>query len=101
MGRKNWRSVHYKVSQREIQRFWEAYAKIRPQGLRGVLGQCDPLTLKIRWDIEWAGPGSPSRVLACHGAEEVSNAYFEGFRVLRISPVSGERLTAEQAEILR
>jgi hypothetical protein len=74
---------------------------MRPVGLKGPIGLCDPDTLVIDWDIRWQDSGKPARLLACRGAAGVGEADRDGFKILRISPVTGARLTAEQAESLR
>ena len=96
-----WKTYRYRISPKQVRQFWHAYAAVRPVGLKGPIGACDRRTLVIDWDISWADSGKPGRLLACRGAVGVGDAYRDGFRILRISPVTGERLTLKQAESLR
>lgn len=93
-----WKTVRYRISQQQVRQFWSIYAAVRPVGLKGPIGSCDADTLVIDWDIHWDDTNKPARLLACRGAIGVGEAYREGFRILRISPVTGQRLTAEEAE---
>ncbi|HWI89303.1 MAG TPA: hypothetical protein VNS11_08705, partial [Sphingomicrobium sp.] len=48
-----WRTHKYRVSPDQIERFWRAYAAIRPEGLKGPVGTCVPETAIIDFEIHW------------------------------------------------
>src|SRR3954469_1712998 len=56
-----WRTRQYRLSQEQVREFWRAYAPVRPVGLKGPIGLCDPDTLVIDWDIRWQVSGKPAR----------------------------------------
>jgi hypothetical protein len=99
--RQPWKSYRYRISGEQVRQFWAAYDRIRPAGLEGPIGTCDTDTMIIDWDILWDGPDNRSRLRACSDAEKVRHTYWDGFRILRISPVTGERLSAEAAETFK
>jgi hypothetical protein len=95
-----WKTHRYRVSKEQIEEFWRAYRVIRPTGLKGPVGECDQGSAIIDFEIHWNESFGSANLLACRDPE-VWRAYVQGFHALRISPVTGERLTARQAEILR
>jgi hypothetical protein len=95
------KSFRYRIPPATVQEFWRNYSSVRPKGLKGPVGDCNgPMHVPIfDLDIRWQDDAGPSRLLACTGAIEVNKIVRHGFGILRISPFTGERLTAEQAEI--
>jgi hypothetical protein len=91
----------YRITRQEFAEFRRVYSAIRPAGLKGPIGTCDEETLVIDWDIRWNGPDASSRLLACRDVDAVRKAYFDGYRVLRISPATAQRLSAKEAELPR
>jgi hypothetical protein len=98
LGSAKWKSYKYKISSAEWEEFRRIYAPLRPQGIKASLDSCNPDTLVISYDIRWDDAEPGSRLLACN--EQARTAYIRGLRALRISPVGGKRLTAEELETL-
>lgn len=99
--KREWQSFEYRVSQQQVREFWAAYAELRPIGIKGPIGTCEEQTGIIDKNISWDDALGHSRLLACFGVEDVRRAYNEGFRILQISPVTGEELSAHEAQGLR
>jgi hypothetical protein len=92
-----WTMHRLTVSAEQVSQFWAIYASIRPlMGVNGPVGTCDVETAVIDFEMHWNEWKGSATLLACRD-RGVQRAYREGFRALRISPVTGEQLTAEQA----
>ena len=99
LGSRVWKTYKYRISDTEWSEFRQIYASLRPPGVKGQLDTCNAETLVIDYDIRWDDVRPASRLLACN--EDARSTYYRGLRALRISPVGGKRLTAEQADSLR
>ena len=96
-----WTTHRFRVSSGQIRSFWRAYAAIRPpRGIKGPIGACDVETAVVDFEVHWNESFGSATLLACRDPE-VAKAYRKGFSILRISPTTGERLSAWEAEALR
>jgi hypothetical protein len=89
------------ITAEEFADFRRAYSAIRPDGLKGPIGNCDNQTAVIDWKIYWEGPDRNSQLLACRDVEAVRKAYVEGYRILRVWPGTTMRVSKEVAADIR
>jgi hypothetical protein len=98
--RDKYATYRYHIAKKDIQAFQLLYAQIRPVGVKGPVGDCEPDRHVIDYDIRW-DDSHASRLLACSGIEDVRSVYYRGLRALRISSVTGRRLSQQAAEDIR